>query len=192
MGQKFSRVMGGVSRTAQGVLSTVGHAMQGAEMGGAAGGPVGAILGGLGGGITSGLANISPIISSFKGSNGSVPANVNDITSILNQSRDVFARAGNLANNPALRIAGTDASAGKISRGLLQMGQLADNASKGLSAVLYKGGLNPQAVEKMASPLMNLATTQLSRRQQKELDQGRTNAMLLNTLNPINPSNSPV
>lgn len=192
MGQKASRIFSGVSRTAQGVLSTVGRAMEGAEMGGMAGGPVGAILGGLGGGITSGLANIDPIISSFKGSNGSVPANINDVTDILNQSRDVFSRAGNLANNPALRIAGTDAAAGKISRGLLQMGSIADAGAKGLSSVLYKGGLDPQAVEKMASPLMNLATTQLSRRQQKELDQGRTNAMLLNTISPINPSNNPV
>lgn len=192
MGSKFSHVMGGVSRTAQGVLSTVGHAMEGAEMGGAAGGPIGAIIGGLGGGITTGLANIHPIISSFKGSNGSVPANVNDITNILNQSRDVFSKAGNLANNPAMRLAGSDAASGKISRGLLQMGQLADGASKGLSSVLYKGGLNPQAVEKMASPLMNLAQTQLSRRQQREVDSGRTNAMLLNTLNPINPSSNPV
>lgn len=192
MGAKFSRIMGGVSRTATGILHTVGSALSGAELGGAAGGIPGAILGGLGGGITSGLANISPIISSFKGSNGSVPAKIEDVGNILNQGRDVLNRAGNLANNPAFRIAGTDAAAGKISKGLLQMGSLADNASKGLSSVLYKGGLNPQAVEKMASPMLNLATTQLSRRQQKELDQGRTNAMLLNTLNPINPSSNPV
>lgn len=184
--------MSGVSSVSKGVLSTVGHALEGAEMGGMAGGPVGAIIGGLGGGLTSGLANINPIVSSFKGTDGSVPANMSDITSILNQSKGVFDRAGNLANNPALRIAGTDAQAGRISRGLLQMGQFADGASKGLSSVIYKGGLDPQAVEKMASPLMNLASTQLSRRQQKDLDQGRTNAMLLNTLNPINPSNNPV
>ena len=192
MGQKASRIFSGISRTAQGVLTTVGHALSGAEMGGMAGGIPGAIIGGLGGGITSGLANIDPIISSFKGSNGSVPANINDVGNILNQSKDVFSRAGNLANNPALRIAGTDAAAGKISRGLLQMGSIADAGAKGLTSVLYKGGLNPQAVEKMASPLMNLATTQLSRRQQRELDQGRTNAMLLNTISPINPSNNPV
>ena len=40
---------------------------------------------------------------------------------------------------------------------------------------------------------MNFATTQLSRRQQREVDNGRNNAMLLSTLSPspINPSNDP-
>lgn len=194
MGGKASKVFHGITAVSKGILHTVEGAIQGGMMGGEMGGPVGGIIGGIGSGLVHGLSQIDPIISSFKGSDQNVPVNPQDIGDIINRTANVFQRGGNLVqNNPAFQQALSDATRGKLSRGLLQMGQYADSASKGVSAVLYRGGLNPTDVEKFASPIMNFASTQLSRSQQRMVDQGRTNAMLLSTLSPqqidIVPSN---
>lgn len=194
MGAKATKVFHGVTAVSKGILHTVEGAIHGGMMGGEMGGPIGAGIGAIGSGLVHGLSQIDPIISSFKGSDQNVPVNPQDIGDIINRTSNVFQRGGNLVqNNPAFQQALSDATRGKLSRGLLQMGQYADAASKGVSAVLYRGGLNPTDVEKFASPIMNFASTQLSRSQQRAVDQGRNNAMLLSTLSPqqtdIVPSN---
>jgi hypothetical protein len=197
MGGNASKVFHGITAVSKGILHTDEGAIHGGMLGGEAGGPIGAGIGAIGSGLVHGLSQIDPIISSFKGSNQNVPVNPQDISDIIHRTSNVFQRGGNLVqNSPAFQTALSDATRGKISRGLLQMGQYADAANKGVSSVLYRGGLNPTDVEKFASPVMNFASTQLSRRQQREVDTGRGNAMLLSTLAPqqtsdINPSNSP-
>lgn len=197
MGGKASKIFHGIATVSKGILGTVEGAIHGGMLGGEMGGPIGAGIGAVGSGLMHGLTQIDPIISSFKGSDQNVPVTPQDVGDIVNRTANVFQRGGQMVqNNPAFQQALSEATRGKVSRGLLQMGQYADAASKGVSAVLYRGGLNPTDVEKFASPVMNFATTQLTRRQQREVDQGRNNAMLLSTLSPqqssdINPVNPP-